>query len=320
VFKINIIVAVVILLIIVLFCISVIISYNLFDMATRRYPKKKLDNNNEDAEKIWNKYKPVIEEGKNWIISKKPEEISITSYDGLKLVGYLLLNEKPRNKYLIMMHGYRAQELNDFAASAKYFYEDGYNLVFPDERSHGKSEGQYICFGIKERFDCKSWIEYIINRFGNDSIIMLMGVSMGCATVNMTLGFDLPSNVKGVIADCGYTSPRNIFAHVIKDSLHMPLFPFINMSGWFCKKIAGFGIDDYSTLSAFKDNKIPVLFIHGNKDDFVPIEMSYKNYDACKAPKDILIIDNAPHAMSFLYDTEKCWNKIKEFLDKYESK
>ncbi len=277
-----------------------------------------------DPEKInnprdpWVMMKPVMDEGKAWINSHKLETVEIHSYDGLKLVGHFFPAGEKTDKTMLMMHGYRSRDFNDFCRSAKYFHEFGYNILFADQRSHGESEGKYICFGIRERHDCLGWVNFLVNRFGEDSTIFLMGVSMGAATVTMALGFDLPKAVKGCVSDCGFTSPKAIFKHVLRHDYHLPDFPFIYTQDFACKKFAGFGIDEYSSLSALRNNKIPVLFIHGGKDTFVPLWMTMRNYEVCAGPKELLIVDEATHAQSFLVDPEKCWAAMKAFVEKYQ--
>lgn len=260
---------------------------------------------------------PIRKIGREWISKQKIIEESIISFDDLKLVADIIESKKKSDKVVIMMHGFRAQDYDDFALSIKYFGKENYNIILPYQRAHGKSEGKHLTFGIKERFDCRDWIDFAIKRYGKDCQIVLSGVSMGCATVLMTLGFELPKNVKFCIADCGYTKPRSIFADVLKRKYHLPAFPIINFCKIFAKVFANFDMDAYSVEKALEKNKIPVLFIHGDKDNFVPEYMSHENYKACKAEKELLIVPNAEHAVAFLRETDLCWNKIKEKLNLY---
>lgn len=272
-----------------------------------------------DPEKPWTVIQGIKDEGKKWIRSNNLEEVSIISYDGLKLHGYFLQAKEKTDKTVLMMHGYRSLDFNDFGCSAKFFHEYGYNVLLPDQRAHGKSQGKNICFGVKERFDCKDWIDFLIKKTGEDSTIFLMGVSMGCATVTMTLGFDLPKNVKGCISDCGFTSPAEILTHILKNDMKMPKFPLLYMHNIGCKVLANFGLWEYSTIDALKTNKIPILFIHGGQDDFVPTWMTHENYKHCKSPKEILIIEKAKHAQCFELEPKKCWEKTKTFVEKYQN-
>ena len=140
------------------------------------------------------------------------EEIEITSHDGLKLKGFYLKNENPQGKVMILCHGYRSFPYFDFSASAKEYYDRGFDLLFIVQRSHDESEGNYITFGYKERLDLLRWIDYVNKRHNNNACILLAGVSMGAATVMYALGENLPSTVKGALCDCGFDCPKNIFS------------------------------------------------------------------------------------------------------------
>ncbi len=260
-----------------------------------------------------------LENGRKWLREQQFTYDYITSFDGLKLAVDIIEQPAKTGKIMLMMHGYRAQDYLDFAVSAKLFYDMGYTLVLPHQRAHDKSEGKYVCFGIKERYDCRDWINYIVNRYGKSSKIVLSGVSMGCATVLMTLGFsDLPKNVKACIADCGFTSPINIFKYVFKrDNKHLPASPILGLGNLMCKLFAGFSFTGYSVPKALENNKIPVLFIHGDSDTYVPSYMSKQNFEACTAEKELLIIKEARHAQSFAQDKEKCISIATKFLRKY---
>ena len=308
------------LVVIAVFILLVILvgGYGFFVFSIKRRKPSKNPKYLKNPKNPWAIMKPTMDEGKAWIKSHNLERIEIKSYDGLRLVGHFFPADKETDRTMLMMHGYRSRDFNDFCRSSKFFHELGYNILFADQRCHGESEGKYICFGIRERHDCLGWINFLLNRFGEDSTIFLMGVSMGAATVTMTLGFDLPKAVKGCIADCGFTSPEEIFKHVIRHDFHLPPFPFIYTQRLACKMFAGFGINEYSTLNALKNNRVPILFFHGGKDTFVPLRMTMENYKACTGPKELVIIDEATHAQSFLVEPEKCWLTMKGFVEKYQ--
>jgi fermentation-respiration switch protein FrsA (DUF1100 family) len=289
-----------------------------FEYSIKRREPEAHPKSDSDPNDPWTVMKPVMDEGKAWINSHKLDRWEITSFDGLKLVGhYFPAEDKKSKKVMLMMHGYRSYNFNDFCRSAKYFHEAGYNILLADQRCHGESEGKYICFGINERYDCRDWANEIVKKTGDDCSIFLMGVSMGCATVTMALGLDLPKNVLGCISDCGFTSPADIFRHILRSDFHLPDFPFMYTQKFLCKYLAHFDIYGCSTLDVLKTNKRPVLFIHGGQDTFVPTYMTMKNYEACTAEKELYIVDQATHAQSFLVDPEGCWKKMKEFIEKY---
>lgn len=257
-------------------------------------------------------------QGIEYLKNQKMEKWEMTSFDGLKLAAYYWPAENnPEKKALIAMHGYHSHDMIDFARSARFFHEAGYDVLLPDQRCHGESEGKYICFGTKEKFDCRDWAVRLTERLGSDARIVLMGVSMGSSTVTFALGTELPGTVKAVIADCGFTSPRDIFVHVLKRDYKVGKFPLIHTQKFFCHHVAGFDIDE-STLDVLEDNETPILFVHGGKDDFVPTVMSHRNFLANKSDlKEILIIGPAPHAQCVNTDPEKCKKTMLAFCEKY---
>ncbi|MFI3325929.1 MAG: alpha/beta hydrolase [Clostridia bacterium] len=308
-----------ILLIILIILITVFLIYAVvgglyfFDQSVRRKPRR------DDEIPTDNKYSSVLRRKKqvgiDWLLSQNAENVYITSFDNLKLCAKVLENDP--KKIMIMMHGFRAEDFSDFSVSSKLFYDDGYTIILPHQRAHDQSEGKYLSYGINERKDCKMWVDWAINHYGNDCKIVLSGVSMGCATVLATLGYNLPTNVKACIADCGYTTPREIFRHVISKDKKLLPFPVVDVCNFICKIRAKYSIDEYSPLKAMETNKIPTIFIHGEQDRYVPTYMSKVNFEACKADKELLIVKGARHAASFETDSELCFKKSKAFIEKY---
>ena len=173
---------------------------------------------------------------------------------------------------------------------------------------------------MKERHDLKRWILYTNRHLAaKNKDIFLCGISMGCATTLMAAGLDLPDNVKGIIADCGFTSPWDIIKHVAKERFHLPPFPLMYMVDLICEVVAGFGLKEVSIPEIMKRNKIPVLFIHGDADDYVPMWMTIKNYEACAAKKELYIVSGAGHALAFSKDMEEGKRRIKNFINKYKT-
>ncbi len=264
----------------------------------------------------WKKYADRIDDCRKWLREHTIEKVTLTSFDGLKLVSLLVPAENAKGT-IIVMHGYRSRANIDFVPELEFLNALQYNLLVVMQRSHDESEGKYITFGIKERFDCRQWAEYAVKRFGEDKDIFLAGISMGASTVLMASGLKLPPNVRGIIADCGFTSPWEIIKRVGKLNMHIPTFPFVYGVNFFTKHLAGFGLREYSTLEAMKVNTKPVLFIHGDADKFVPLYMTKQSYHACKAPKELLVIPGAAHAASYLKDTETCQKAIVNFVQRY---
>ena len=263
-------------------------------------------------------FKEELEEGRAWFLAQDKERLTMTSKDGLKLTAYYLPAKIKSEKILILMHGYRNDGYSDFAGLVKFYHEMGYHLLVPHQRSHGESEGMHICFGVKERYDLKQWTEYMVKRFEGNCDVFLSGISMGGATVLMATGLELPPQVKGIIADCAFTSAWDMFSCVLKRDCHLPVFPFLYVADLICRKRAGFGFKECSTISCMKRNQIPVLFIHGGKDDFVPMEMSSRNYEACVAKKQFLMIDRAAHGTCNLAEPAVYRSTVMEFMEKCE--
>lgn len=258
--------------------------------------------------------KPFIEKlrpGMDFIDSHPFEEVSILSFDGLKLYGRYYTNNS--DKTVILVHGYRSNGKHDFSGALKFYYDYGFNVLLIDQRSHGKSEGRLITFGVKESFDVKDWAEFINKKY-NPKQIVLSGVSMGGGTVAFALKRGLPKNVKCVISDCGFTSPEAIIRKVGYDRFKINAkfyMPFLNaMTHIFGR----FSIYE-STVDALKDNKIPIIFIHGEKDNFVPVEMSREALKAAGQNGKGIFVKEADHGLSYLVETERVTSEITDFLN-----
>lgn len=266
----------------------------------------------------WEEYKVVMGPNHEWLMQQPMEEISISARDGIQLHGYYIPAEAPSDKLVIGCHGYTSCGLNDFPSHARFLHEQGFDVLILDLRGHGKSEGKYIGFGILDRFDLLEWIRYVNKRFENGKKIMLHGTSMGGATVLMTSGFEeIQDCVKGIVADCAFTSPYDIFAHIMKKDYHLPPFPIMNINDRMCRKTAGYMFKDYSTLEALKTNRIPVLLIHGREDKFVPTWMTQKNFDTAVCEKQLLWVDNAGHGSSYYENMPLYQEAEKAFIQKY---
>ncbi|MBP1569038.1 MAG: alpha/beta hydrolase [Oscillospiraceae bacterium] len=242
------------------------------------------------------------------------EEVSITTFDGLKLFAryYHLSDSAPIQ---IQFHGYRSTAVRDFSGGFSLARKMGRNLLVVDQRAGGKSEGTTICFGIKEKYDCFEWIKYALERFG-DVPIMLTGVSMGAATVLMASELDLPKNVKCIVADCPYSSPEEIIALQCKEMGIPPKIgmPFVRLGARLFGnlKLSGEGAE-----KAVRNTKVPILLVHGEEDDFVPCYMSEKIYSANPKMITFETFPNAAHGVSFLVDTERYEKLYYSLFEKY---
>lgn len=256
-------------------------------------------------------------EGKDWVSRQSFENIEIVSADGLKLRGYLLQSNRAAGRTAILAHGYSGKA-KDMGAYAKIYYENlGFNLLIPDARGHGDSAGDYIGFGWPERKDYLQWIEYMIKKTGPSAQIVLHGVSMGGATVLMTSGEDLPPQVKAIVADCAYTSVKAQLSYQLRRMYRLPSFPFVQSASLITRLKAGYGFGEASALKQVRKAKAPILFIHGDADNFVPFAMMNELYEACQSPKERLIVPQAGHGLS--YDTDKAGyiDVVTAFVSRY---
>ncbi|MBR4093202.1 MAG: alpha/beta hydrolase [Oscillospiraceae bacterium] len=269
-----------------------------------------------DAQK-WQEYMKIIEPNKEFMLSLPKERIEIKSRDDLTLIGDYYPAEKPSDNLVICFHGYTSQKMSN-CSFASFMHKLGFDCLLVDSRSHGESEGAYIGFGILDRYDCLSWINYVDERFDKKKNILLYGVSMGASTAVMATGFDdISKSVKAVVSDCAFTSPYDVFSHILKRDYKLSQFPVMNMNNRICNKKAGYGFKDYSTLDAVVKTDIPILFIHGKNDDFVPVYMTEKNFNACNSEKELLYVENAGHGASYYENPELYEEKVKDFIGRF---
>lgn len=255
--------------------------------------------------------------GKQWFEMKKKDEFNIKSEDGLSLHAYYLANSKTGNKTVILVHGYSSRG-RDMASFAEFYYETlRFNVLMPDCRGHGESEGDYIGFGWHDRKDILKWINYIIDNNGKNSQIVLHGISMGGGTVLMTSGEILPHNVKCIVSDCAYSSVTDILAYQMKRMYKLPKFPLIYVTSLICKLKAGYYFSEASALRQVKKSKIPILFIHGTEDRFVPTKMVYPLFEAVQSEKQLFLVEGAEHGNAYWTDTKGYRKQVEDFLGKY---
>ncbi|MDD5878178.1 MAG: alpha/beta hydrolase [Clostridiales bacterium] len=255
-----------------------------------------------------------LNDAQKWLEEKSNySDKYIESYDKLQLHSYVVTQNS--NKWAIVVHGYggSGKLMSD---KSKYFYDMGYNVLIPDLRGHGKSEGDYIGMGWKDRLDIISWINFIIKENPNAEIV-LHGTSMGAATVLMTSGENLPSNVKAIVADCAYTSAWDEFSYQLETYLKVPSYYILNVTNMVTKLKAGYSLKEASALECVKKATVPILYIHGDKDKFVPYSMMDKLYDATISPKEKLTIEGGEHANSDLVSPFLYWLTVEDFLNQY---
>lgn len=217
--------------------------------------------------------------------------------------------------YAILCHGYTSCGA-DMRFQGKSFYDMGMNVLMPDARAHGKSAGKMIGMGWPERLDIVEWVYEILKRDA-DASILLYGVSMGAATVMMAAGEALPENVKLVIEDCGYTSVREEIGHVVRMQYKLPSFPLVDLASLVAQYRAGYGFSEASAVDQIQKCRVPVLFIHGEKDDFVPFEMVFPLYGAATCEKQLLTVPDAGHANAMSQAPQLYWDTIRDFVQKH---
>ena len=246
------------------------------------------------------------------------ETVEIMSDDGLKLVGHWKTPENPK-RVIVAMHGWRSSWTKDFGIISEFWEKNDCAVLYAEQRAQGNSEGEHMTFGLMERYDCFAWIKWAIEKTGGNLPVYLGGLSMGATTILMTAGLDLPQNVKGIVADCGFTSPHAIWKHVTSSNLHIS---YNGINAMFADRLSkqkiNMGTKDYSTVDALKECKVPVLFIHGTDDHFVPVEMTYKNYKACASEKRLLIVPGAEHGMSYILEQKNYEDAVLKFWKDFD--
>ena len=289
---------------IVLSWLALYVGNYLYDYTLNPYAKhnisEKIETNEdvEQASRLW--------------LNEKSVNVSIESDDHLQLHGYFIEQDHPI--YVIMVHGYRGDGAS-IIAPIKKFYKQGYNLLIPDLRGHGLSEGDYIGMGWDDRLDILKWIDYILLKNQNAKIV-LYGVSMGGATVMNVAGEKLPQAVKAIIEDCGYTSVWDIFkSHIDMPEIESELA--MHMASLVTKVRAGYYLEDVQPIEQVKKSQTPMLFIHGREDHFVPFRMLDELYQAATCPKQKLIVEGAKHANSCSVDEATYYSTVFNFIDLY---
>ena len=268
----------------------------------------------EDEKIIENNKKIAKENSEKWSESIQQKQVEVKANDNITLRGTEYLNQEETNKWAIILHGYRSNP-SSVLTIGEHFSEKGYNVLIPSMRACADSEGEYVGMGWLDKEDLKCWINLIIEENKNAEII-LHGSSMGAATVLMASGDELPANVKNIIADSGYTSVWDIFASEAKARFNLPEFPVLNMFQIVANRKAKYDIKEASSLEQVKKSKTPILFIHGDKDDFVPEYMCEKLYDATNCKKEKIIIHGAGHTDGIYREPEKYYNTIFDWISR----
>lgn len=291
---------------------SFAVSEHLFKIAFKRV--NYVPETSEEKQKYANEYWGYVDWFK--LVEKERWTFSQEDGDGEMSAYFIPAKDGNKEKAVVISHGYKGNG-ETMSSYAKMFYDLGFNVLLPDDRAHGQSAGRYISFGWLDRLDYQEWLKRVVNRLGNQVKIVLFGVSMGGATVEMMSGEKLPPQVKCIIADCGYSSIKDELAYLLKKQYHLPEYPIYPLVSTISRHRLGFYLGDVSSTEQLAKNKLPIFFIHGEKDDYVPSYMALENYQATKAPKDLWIVDNATHAESFWINPQDYRDHVVHFLKEY---
>ena len=256
-------------------------------------------------------YHQVMIDGMKRMRAHPQEVFTIKSHDGLTLRGRYF-EFAPGAPMEIMFHGYRGTADRDLCVGMDRAFALGHSCLIVDQRTTGGSGGRVITFGLREYRDCLRWVDFAVDHFGPEVRIILTGISMGASTVLLAAGEDLPSNVVGVLADCGFTSAKAIIRKVAKQ-LHLPpwlVYPAVRLSA---RLFAGLDLEENSPIEAMGRVKIPVIFAHGEEDNLVPCYMSRENFDACVSPKAIFTAPGAGHGLCYLATGDEYIRALREF-------
>ena len=261
------------------------------------------------------KYRDRMQQGVDWFEDQPKQELRIASKDGLSLTAELIEAEEPVG-LVVAVHGFRSWPAREFALIAKHLYEQGYTVLYPYMRAHRKSEGKYITFGVKERYDIAAWARLLAGK-RPDLPLFLYGQSMGGSTVIMASGLALPANTRGVIADSAYYSPKDVIGTALVHAYKVPVFPMLQAMDLWARIIAGYSLTATTCREALDKTALPFLFIHGTRDELVPYEMGVLNYKQCHTEKEMLTVEGAAHCASYYADSARYISYLDGFLKKY---
>lgn len=294
-------------------CISLGIAYYCFRVGFYA-PRKPLPEGAFDLPE-GKEYEPFYDSMKRWILEARSmprETFTIRSFDGLKLSAHYY-EYAPGAPIELMFHGYRGSAERDLSCGIPRCFKLGRSAFIVDQRCSGDSDGHVITFGVNEHKDCLAWIDFMVDHFGPDVKIILTGLSMGASTVLMAGGKELPPNVIGILADCGYHSQKEIICKTIREMGLPPrvFYPFAKLGA----KIFGhFDLEEITPEEAVKKCRVPVIFFHGDADTFVPSEMSRISYEACSSRKQLVIIPGAGHGLAYPVGKEAYLKAAGEFF------
>lgn len=285
-----------------------------FQYACSRTPDPDWESEERLKHSSFAEFSESIPRAAKWLRDHHAEDVETVSFDGLTLRGKWVPAPEPKAT-IILFHGYHTHYLNDFAGIFSMYHSIGLNLLLVRQRAHGESEGKYITFGVRERKDVLSWVQFHNRTHGMDNVF-LGGMSMGASTLLFAAGEDLPGNVRGISADCGFSSPAEILGHIIRRDFHLPPKLVLPLMDFWARALGGFSLYECDIRKTLAKAKVPVLFIHGKADTFVPCSMTQEGHDACMSDKELHLVEGAGHGRSYLHDMEGLTAALVDFFNR----
>lgn len=291
-------------------------GYGVFAKVLAR-PKRKKEK--VETEEIYIKRLEQREKDKNTLFSRQYEDVEIKTPDDIALRSYFFPSGGDTKRFVLFSHGYNCNGPDEFSHIVPFYLDDlKYNVLLPDHRAHGRSEGKYIGFSVLDSKDILLWVDYLTKHFGDDIEIIMHGASMGAATILLANESEnIQPQVKLIVEDCGFSNAKEELICGMQDMFGFRCMPIVNAVNIFCRLFAKYDLNDSDPIGNINKSKKPILFIHGAADNFVPTRMAREMYDACTAvPCDILIVEGAIHVFSFHVAPEAYKAKISEFIHK----
>lgn len=305
-------------LIVLLLCIGGMIGGGYYMLGYSLRPNEKILSKDADSYPYMYENYPFLHP---WVDSLRQadalRDTFITNPEGVQLHAYYIRAPRPTTKTAVIVHGYTDNAIRMFMIGYLYNRDLQYNVLLPDLQHQGESEGEAIQMGWKDRLDVMQWMRLANQLYGDSTQMVVHGISMGAATTMMVSGEVQPSFVKCFVEDCGYTSVWDEFSHELKNSYHLPPFPLMYSTSWLCEKKYGWNFKEASSLKQVTKCKLPMFFIHGDKDTYVPTWMVYPLYEAKSEPKELWIVPGAVHALSYQENKQEYTGKVKAFVDRY---
>lgn len=263
----------------------------------------------------------ALNETKEWletmVSGEACQKLAVETRDGYTLIAEeFFAEEESSHRWVLLLHGYTGwkEEMYPFAC---WYHKEGYHVIAPDLRCQGESEGDFIGMGWTDHYDCMLWIDYILAQ-DEEAEIVLHGQSMGAATALMMTGEEtLAANVKAVISDCSYTDAYSMFGEKIQEWFYLPAFPLVDTACLVLRMRGGYDLKDASAIEAVQKSSTPTLFIHGDADAMISVQMSKDLYEMAGCEKELLVVEGAGHAQSQDKDPETYYGTVKAFLERY---